>query len=171
MVELVSDARIAAMIAESKPLPINWFWVLATPKPRPGRIESEVNFTGGDDTAFRVVVSQRTGDDFSVILLAILDKPVIPGRPEFPLLRYDGAGHDHKNTLEGDIIRRKPHIHRATERYQTATNQRRPDGYAEATSRYQNLPQAWDCFHVDTNLRFPPTLSSTTTLPQPFTGK
>ena len=97
--------------------------------------ESEVNPTGTDGSAFRIVVSQRTGDDFSVMLLAILDKPVVPNRPEFPLLRYDDAGHTHSNALEGDIIRRKPHIHRATERYQKATNQRRPDGYAVATAR------------------------------------
>lgn len=171
MVEIVSDARIAAMIAEGKPLPLNWRWELAITKPRPDRNVSEVNLTGTGGSAFRIVVRQQTGDDFSVILLVILDKPVVPNRSEFPLLRYDGASHNHRNKLEGNTIRRKPHIHRATERYQKATNQRRPDGYAEETARYRNLPQAWDCFRVDTDLRFPSSSPPTTALPQPFTGK
>ena len=169
MVQIVSDARIVALIAESKPLPLNWRRELAILKPREGRKESQVNLTGAAGSAFRIVVSQRRGDDFSVILLAVLDKPVVPKRPEFPLLRYDGASHNHKNKLEGNTIWRKPHIHRATERYQINTEQRRPDGYAEATARYQDLFQAWNCFRLDIGLLFPQTQPQTTDLPAPFT--
>lgn len=167
--KVVSDARIAAMIAEPKPLPLNWRRQLAILKQREGRNESQLDFTGADGTAFRIIVSDRRQHDFSVILLAVLEEPVVPGRPEFHLLRYDGAGHPHTNKLEGNTIRRKPHIHRATEQYQIATYQSRPDGYAEATERYQDLPQAWDCFRLDIGLIFPATESEITALPAPFT--
>ena len=171
MVRIIPEARIAALIAEPKPLPADWRRQLATLKQREGSNESELNFTGGDGTAFRIIVRQGRVNDFSVILLVILDEPVVPGKPEFRLLRYDGAGHPHRNTLEGNRIEFKPHIHRATERYQIATRQRRPDGYAEETTRYQDLPQAWDCFRLDIALIFPATAPETTALPAPFTGE
>lgn len=171
MTKVVSDARIDEMIAEPKPLPPNWRRQLATLKQREGRNESQLDFTGANGTAFRIVVSDRRKHDFSVMLLAMLNEPVVPGRPEFRLLRYDGAGHPHKNTLEGNTIQCKPHIHQATERYQIATRQRRPDGYAVETARYQDLPKAWDCFRLDTDLRFPPTEPQTTALPMPFSGE
>ena len=172
MPQVISDARITAMIAEPKWLPLRWRRELAVLKARPGRDESQVDFTGADGTAFRIIVSQRHRDrsDFSLILLAILDPSIAPGKPEFRLLRYDGPGHPHTNTIEGNTINQKPHIHRATERYQIATGDRRPDGYAEETRRYQDLTGAWECFRFDVGLRFPQARNQVTTLPAPFTG-
>ena len=171
MPQVISDARIAAMIAEPKRLPPDWQRQLAALKARPGRDESQVDFTGADGTAFRIIVSQRHRDrsDFSLILLAILDPSIAPGKPEFRLLRYDGPGHPHTNTIEGNTINQKPHIHRATERYQIATGHRRPDGYAEETRRYQDLTGAWECFRLDVGLRFPQARNQVITLPAPFT--
>ena len=167
MTGIISDARIAAMIAERKALPENWREELAKLKKRAGqddRHESEVDLTGADGTAFRIIVSQRHSgpEDFTIILM--LNSSTHPG---FRLLRYDGSSHDHRNTLEGNRIVRKPHIHRATKRYQIATHQRRPDGYAEETQRYQDLVGAWDCFRVDVNLGFPD-VSAERLLPAPF---
>lgn len=165
MTGIISDARIAAMIAEPKALPENWRQELANLKDRVGRYESEVDFTGGNGTPFRIIVSRRhrAASDFTVILM--LNSPTHPG---FRFLRYDGSGHDHRNTIEGNRIVRKPHIHRATERYQRTTFNRRPDGYAEETQRYQDLAGAWDCFHADVNLRFPSECDCRS-LPTPFT--
>lgn len=169
MLRVFSDARIAEMIAEPKPLPPNWRRQLAILKQREGRNESQLDFTGDDGTAFRIIVSQRREHDFSVMLLAVLDEPVAMGRPEFHLLRYDGASHRHKNMLEGNTIQHKPHIHRATERYQIATHQGQPAGYAVETECYQDLPQAWDCFRLEIGLIFPVTEPEITALPAPFT--
>ena len=165
MTGIISETRIAAMIAEPKALPENWREELANLKNRVGRHESEVVLAGEDGTPFRIIVSLRhsSPENFTVILM--LNSPT---HPNFPLLRYDGSSHDHKNRLEGNSIARKPHIHRATERYQIATYQRRPDGYAEETQRYQDLTGAWDCFRVDVNLKFPDG-SADRLLPVPFT--
>ena len=141
MTEIITDGQIAAMIAESKALPENWREELANLKNRVGRHESEVELAGVNGTLFRIIVSRRhrSPEDFTIILM--LNSTA---HSHFPLLRYDGSGHTHKNTLEGNRIVHKPHIHRATERYQIATHQRRPDGYAEEMQRYQDLTGAWD---------------------------
>ena len=156
MAEIISDARIASMIAERKYLPLNWQQVQMMFRLRDGSAESFVNFTGADGTPFRILIRQKRGQpsDFSVILMAVLSIPIVPGKPEFRLLRYDGSGHDRRNTIEGNWIVGKPHIHRATERYQRKTSQRRPDGYAEETQRYRDLAGAWNSFCADVNLRF-----------------
>ena len=158
MADIISDVRIAAMITEPKALPENWHQELANLKNRAGRYESKVDLTGANGARFRIIVSLRhlNPGDFTVILM--LDSP---NHPDFRL-------HVHKNTLEGDRIFRKPHIHRATERYQIVTHQRRPDGYAVETQRYQDLPGAWECFRFDVNLIFPDTADGKL-LPAPFT--
>ncbi len=165
MTGIISDVRIAAMITEPKILPGDWRQELANLKNRVGRHESQIEFTGVNGTPFRIIASRRhrDADDFTLILMLNSAE-----NPEFRLVRYDGSGHVHKNTIEGNRIVRKPHIHRATERYQVKTGQRRPDGYAEETERYQNLPGAWECFRIDLNLIFPDDCSYQS-LPAPFT--
>ena len=103
---IISETRIAAMIAEPKALPENWREELANLKNRVGRHESEVVLAGEDGTPFRIIVSLRhsSPENFTVILM--LNSPT---HPNFPLLRYDGSSHDHKNRLEGNSIARKPH--------------------------------------------------------------
>ena len=164
MTDIISEARIAAMIAERKGLPENWREELGNLKNHAGRHESDVNFTGAIGTPFRIIVSRRhrSLEDFTIILMLNSTD-----HPDFRLIRYDGSGHVHKNTIEGNRIVRKPHIHWATERYQIKTGQRRPDGYAEETQRYQDLPGAWDCFRADLNLQFPDRYGSEL-LPAPF---
>ncbi|MXZ90736.1 MAG: hypothetical protein F4W95_05325 [Chloroflexi bacterium] len=165
MTDIISEARIAAMIAERKEMSEDWRQELANLKNRVGRHETEVDLTGTGGTPFRILISLRhsSPENFTVILM--LNSPT---HPNFPLLRYDGGSHDHRNRLEGNRIIRRPHIHRATERYQIATYQRRPDGYAEETKRYQDLAGAWDCFRSDANLAFPDDDASRL-LPPPFT--
>ena len=144
------------MIAEGKELPRNWQSATMTLRVRGGSAENFADFIGADGTAFRILVRQnrQRPDDFSVILMAILTQPVAPDKPEFRLLRYDGGGHPHRNKIEGNRIPYRPHIHRATERYQALAGQSRPDGYAEETQRYRDLAGAWACFCADVNLQF-----------------
>lgn len=140
------------MIAEPKTLPANWRQELANLKNRVGRHKSQIEFTGANGTPFRIIVSRRHRDAADFTLMLMLNSAE---NPEFRLVRYDGSGHVHKNTIEGNRIVRKPDIHQSTERYQVKTGQRRPDGYAEETERYQNLPDAWECFRIDLILIFP----------------
>ena len=116
------------MIAEGKELSRNWQSATMTLRVRGGSAENFADFTGADGTGFRILVrqSQQRPDDFSVILMAILPQPIVPNKPEFRLLRYDGGGHAHRNTIEGNRIPYKPHIHRSTERYQASTSQYKP---------------------------------------------
>ena len=153
---IVSEARINAMIAEGKALRQTVQTLNLIPRPHDGHLVQQHNLEGALGTQFQIHVRQNhsVAEDFSVILVAVLAPPIATGRPEFRLLRYDGGGHTHKNSIEGNTILRAPHIHRATERYQRYTNQRRPDGYAEATLRYVDIAGAWHCFCADINLTF-----------------
>ena len=81
---------------------------------------------------------------FSIILMATL-----PGKGDFRLLRYDGGNHSHRNRIEGNRIKNKPRIHKATERCQSDPRGLQHDGYAEETRRYRDLLGAWDCFFND----------------------
>ena len=152
MADIVSDAKIAEMIAERKTLPLDWMQQLNRFKDRDDRYEAEVDLEGDAGTRFRIIVrsSRIKANDFSVVLIAAL-----PENPEFRLLRYDGRSHTHRNRMEGNRIRREPHIHRATERYQQDPCGLPHDGYAEQTDRYQDLAGAWNCFLSDVDLQYP----------------
>ncbi len=164
MPETVPDSEIAQLIAEQKVLPGNWQDELENRKSKDSHLEGQVDLVGASGTQFRVIVRQslRTSDDFSVILMA---KRV--GEPEIRLLRYDGGSHPHRNKIERNWIIRKPHIHRATERYQELKWEFH-DGYAEETVRYYDLNGAWESFAADASLRGS-SLSRISTLPKLFT--
>ena len=174
MPQVISDARITAMIAEPKRLPQDWQRQLATLRDRPGGNESDsnksvVDVRGAAGGRFQVIVRQhqQRPNDFSVILMARTTQ-----RPEFRLLRYDGGNHRHRNKIEGYWLERRPHIHRATARYQRAAA-RHPtggydhDGFAFEVQRYRDLAGAWDCFFEDVRLELPAG-SSTKALPPVF---
>jgi len=63
------------------------------------------------------------------------------------LKRYNGSSHSHPNHLEGERLGYEPHIHFATEKYIKAN--RKPDGFAEATKRYETLDGAFHCLVTD----------------------
>ena len=157
MPQVISDARITAMIAEPKRLPPDWQQQLATLHDRPDSNESAVDVRGAAGARFRIIIRQHRQyrNNFSVILLVETTH-----QPEFRLLRYDGGNHRHRNKIEGYWLERRPHIHRATARYQRATA-RHPteryyhDGFAFEVQRYQDLAGAWNCFFEDVRLELP----------------
>lgn len=163
MPEIVPDSEIAQLITERKALPGNWQDELENPKSKGSHVERQVDLVGASGTQFRVIVRQslQASDDFSVILMANR-----VGKPEVRLLRYDGGSHPHRNKIEGNWIVRRPHIHRATERYQELKWEVH-DGYAEETSRYHDLSGAWENFVADANLQSPDG-SRILALPKPF---
>ena len=151
MPDTVPDLEISGMITEAKPLPWNWQTQLVNLKDKSEFIEGEFQLVGNNGTWFRVIVKQHSTyrNNFTIVLAATLHTGI-----EIRLLRYDGSNHAHLNKIEGNRIRRKAHIHRATERYQKVGWEFH-DGYAEATNRYYDLSGAWECFWADTNLSNP----------------
>lgn len=149
MLEIVGDSEIGEMIAEAKYLPSDWQARLADLREASRFLEGAVHIVGDSGRRFRVIVRRHRAylDNFTVILTTMTGDG-----SEFRLLRYDGSNHPHRNKIEGNWIIKKPHIHRATERYQEL-RWGLHDGYAEETRRYDDLSGAWECFLADTNLQ------------------
>lgn len=70
-----------------------------------------------------------------------------PSGDTLTLVRYNGSSHSHPNKIEKMRLGYVCHIHRATQRYIAAG--KKPDGYAEATLRYQTLAGALHCLTQD----------------------
>jgi hypothetical protein len=73
-----------------------------------------------------------------------------PNGESFTLKRYNGPSHKNKNQLEGTSLDYKPHIHLSTERYVRAN--RKAEGFAEETNRYNSLKGALHCLVTDCNI-------------------
>lgn len=74
-----------------------------------------------------------------------------PSGAQITLARYNGSNHEHRNPLEnGELIRFKCHIHRATQRYIELGD--KAEKYAETTDRYNDLKGAIGCLLVDWNI-------------------
>lgn len=135
-----TDAEIAALIAEPKPLFMNEWRVTH----KHGHQEEYVDMQGGAGNEFRIIrrISDSDESNFSIILGVKLPQT----GQIFRLLRYDGDNHEHTNHIE-DTHLYGFHIHRATERYQES---RFPDDeYAEETNRYTDIDGAFACIFAD----------------------
>lgn len=84
-------------------------------------------------------------DDFSCGISWLL-----PNGDVFTLKRYNGPSHIHRNPLENTFIYEKPHIHISTEKYVRAN--RKPEGFAVETNRYNSLKGALHCLVNDCNI-------------------
>lgn len=76
---------------------------------------------------------------------------VAPNGETLTLVRYNGPSHEHLNFLEKERLEYICHIHRATEKYIRAN--RKPEGFATATDKYQTLEGAFHCLITDCNVR------------------
>jgi hypothetical protein len=145
--QIISEARIAELIAEEKGLPSG--------------LEPLTSFTLRNQhhrKDFKVVAP--SGNEFLVAIrrsaLNVLDFSVILGyqlpylHTIFRLRRYNGKSHHHTNTLEKELFY-DFHVHIATERYQ------RPgfheDHFAVVTNRYYSLESAVQCLLNDCGFR------------------
>lgn len=63
------------------------------------------------------------------------------------LCRYNGSYHPHRNELERNRLIDVCHIHTATLRY--ILQGKHPDGFAEATDRYESIDGAFRCMLID----------------------
>ena len=73
-----------------------------------------------------------------------------PNGETLTLVRYNGSSHSHPNHLEKEMLNLECHIHRATEKYIRAN--KKPEGFAQATNRYQSLRGALHCMVSDCNI-------------------
>ena len=138
MIAKFTDAEIARMIAERKPLPDNYRSRVQLRDKR-GHKEREL-----DVTQFRLILRQSVFNemDFSIILaLNPADSNHV-----FRLRRFMGKSHEHTNQIEKDIFY-DFHIHHATERYQESGA--REDAFAEPTNRYADFHEALRCMLDD----------------------
>ncbi len=72
---------------------------------------------------------------------------VSPSGEVLTLKRYNGPNHDHPNHLEKTRVGYNCHIHIATEKYIKAN--KKAEGFAEATKRYNSLDGALHCLITD----------------------
>lgn len=102
---------------------------------------------GADDNLFTLYLRQNTNisEDFSCGLSWSM-----PSGEVLTLVRYNGPSHPHRNQIERQVIEFESHIHRATPKYMDAG--RKPEGYAEATNRYDSLRGALHCLVSDCNV-------------------
>ena len=145
-----SDAEIAVLLRERKPLPTDWRSRMRL-RPKRGHSERDIDVTGDGENEFRLILRQNTINrlDFSIILAVAVPK----SNQLFRLRRYNGKSHEHTNHIEGDTFY-DFHIHEATERYQEMGT--REDAYAEPTDRYGDFHEALRCLIKDANLDIPP---------------
>jgi hypothetical protein len=145
----LTDAEIASLISERKPLPSDYQQRVQT-KPKRGHRERELTLLGAAGSEFRLILREASLNplDFSAILAWV--PPQSTGA--FRLCRYNGKSHEHTNTLELQTFY-DFHVHRATERYQRSGL--REDAFAEPTTRYQSFAGALRCLIQDCNLELP----------------
>ena len=146
MPRILSDAEIAMLVQEKKPLPSDWRSRMV-PRPNQGDHlrSSALDIVGERSHAFRLIARENNLplQDFSVILL------FTDSDGETYVLRRNNGEHNskHTNRWEKDrglpnavIERRMFHRHFATERYQLSGYP--IDGYAEATTDYHDFSSA-----------------------------
>jgi hypothetical protein len=134
-----TDAEVARLLTEIKPLPVDYLAKLRM-KPKRGHQEQDLDITGSDGSEFRIMVRQSLmfPRNFSVILAV---------RPPstlnfFRLRRYNSDTHEHRNAIERDVFKAF-HIHQATERYQELGAD--ADAFAEPTDRFDSVGSAITC--------------------------
>lgn len=116
-----------------------------------GRLQANYNVvaTDGSGHKFEVYKRQNTRsgmeNDFSCGI-----NWVAPNGESLTLARYNGSSHSHPNHIEKTRLGYSCHIHMATERYIQAN--KKPEGYAEETNRYNTLEGALHCLVTDCNI-------------------
>ena len=148
---ILTDAEIAALLAERKELPSNYVAQLQRWRHKRGHDEGVLRVSGQKNSRFRIIIRKGRINplDFSVILGYEIPRTNVI----FRLRRYNGNTHFHTNKIEGERFFAF-HIHMATERYQLLGM--KEDAYAEATNRFSDWRSALACLFEDCGFVFPP---------------
>ena len=151
MAARLTEAEIAQLLAEPKPLPDDYQARLQL-RPRSGHERAELDVPAPSGNRFRILLRQnmRNALDFSAIVAHAPSNSNLL----FRLRRYNGRSHEHTNRLEGTTFY-DFHIHTATERYQELGA--KEDSFAQPTDRFADLRGALACLLDDCGFRRPDT--------------
>lgn len=125
---------------------------MARSKHKDGHEQFNFRATATDGTGYVFEIYKRQNlregmeDDFSCGISWVATNGEL-----LTLKRYNGPSHDHPNHLEQTRIGYNCHVHVATERYIKAN--KKPEGFAEATKRYNSLDGALHCLVTDCNIK------------------
>ena len=146
-----TDAEIAQLLAEPKPLPDDYQARLQL-RPRSGHERAELDVRTPSGNRFRILLRQnmRNALDFSAIIAHAPSNSSL----FFRLRRYNGRSHEHTNRLEGTTFY-DFHIHMATERYQALGA--KEESFAEPSDRFADRHSALACLLDDCGFRRPDT--------------
>lgn len=147
----LTDAQIAQLIAEAKPLPAGYSQNFRL-RPHRGHSERDLALTGVGGSDYKILLRQS-------LLNPLSFSAILAYRPQrsntwFRLRRYNGSHGPHTNRIERDRFSSGCHIHFATARYQAIGM--REDSYAELTTRFTTLESALQCLLTDCSLTTPP---------------
>jgi hypothetical protein len=106
----------------------------------------KVTATDGSGHEFEVYKRQNLRDDMEDDFSCGISW-VAPNGETLTLKRYNGPNHDHPNHIEKNRLGLTCHIHIATEKYIKAN--RKAEGFAEATNRYNTVEGALHCLVTD----------------------
>ncbi len=126
---------------------------------------------GHQQVNFRVVALDKTDHEFEVYKRQNLREGmeddfscgiswVAPNGETLTLKRYNGSSHNHSNRLEKVELGYNCHIHIATEKYIKAN--KKAEGFAEITDRYNSLDGALHCLAEDCKISNIKTTSDST---------
>ena len=150
----LSDAEIANLITEPKPLPGNYKSLMHLRTKKAHR-ERDLDIQGSGGHQFRIILRQSALNplDFSVILAYLPHNT----NELFLLRRYNGRSHEHTNSIEGHTFYAF-HIHQATERYQDLGAKEAT--YAEPCTTYATIEEAAASMFGECGFIIPPEISS-----------
>lgn len=135
----LTDAEVAELLADPKPLPRNFRrrLQLRRKRNRPSERYAKLDIESESGRRYRLWVKENTRitNNFSVGLLYL---PSTGAKVE--LLRCNGFHQEHRNRIEGTVIAvDTPHIHHRTERYQAVN---KPLHYAKVAYEYRDRKSA-----------------------------
>ena len=144
-VESLNDAKISELLVCQKRVTNP----TSREKTKGKHIETNYNLVdvATGELSFCLYLRQNTiiADDFSCGL-----RWNMPSGEVVTLARYNGSSHMHKNHLENEELDFEHHVHKATQKYILAG--KKPEGYAEKSSKYSTLKGALHCLITDCSI-------------------
>lgn len=135
--------------------------LLNSPKQLSNPMSRSKNKDGHEQYNFRATSTDGTGHVFEIYKRQNLREGmeddfscgiswVASNGETLTLKRYNGSSHNHPNQIEQTRVGYNCHIHIATERYIKAN--KKAEGFAEASTRYNSIDGAFHCLVTDCNI-------------------